>query len=77
MVQLKDATAVIDNVFGLPIINAPAHEWATLVTALNQLTKLNELVSGPEAKLVVTLDMDLLYKRALMFFSWLSAEFHN
>jgi len=31
---------------------------------LNQLTKLNELVSGPEAKLLVTLDMDL-YKRAL------------
>ena len=65
MAQPKDATAVIDNVFGLPIIKAPAHEWATLVTALNQLTKLSELVSGPEAKLLVTLDMDL-YKRALI-----------
>ena len=64
MAQLEDAPAVIDNAFGFPIINAPAHEWATLVTALNQLTKLNELVSGPEAKLLVTLDMDL-YKRAL------------
>lgn len=55
---------VIDKSFGLPIINAPAHEWVTLVSALNQLTRLSNLVSGVEDKLLVTLDMDL-YKKAL------------
>lgn len=64
LTQSEDAPSVIDNAFGLPIINAPAHEWVTLVTALNQLTRLNELASGPEKKLIVTMDMDL-YKRAL------------
>ena len=47
----------VDKVFGLPIINAAAHKWTTLVIALDQLTRLNELVSGPGHKLVATLDM--------------------
>lgn len=59
-----DAPAVIDQAFGLPIIKAPAHEWSTLVTSLENLYRLNELVTGPDNKLVVTMDMDL-YKRAL------------
>ncbi len=54
----------IDNTFSMPIINANATEWPTLVTALDQLTKLNTIVSGSNRKLVVTLDMDL-YKRVV------------
>jgi hypothetical protein len=57
-------SAVIDKPYALPIINAPAHEWTTLVTTLDQLCRLNELVSGDGTKLVVTFDMDL-YKRVL------------
>jgi len=53
-----------DLAFSLPIINAPAHEWTTLVTSLDQLCKLNELVCGSDRKLTVTFDMDL-YKRVL------------
>ena len=48
-----DALLVVDNAFALPIINAPAREWPTLVTALNQLTRLNTLTFGPDIKLVV------------------------
>ena len=65
----------IINVFDLPIINAAAHEWSTLVTALDQLTRLNELVSGPGHKLVATLDMDLR-KRALKL-EHLDPQFKN
>ena len=54
----------MDKAFGLPIINAAAHEWPTLVTALDQLARVSELVTGPGSKLVATMDMDL-YKRAL------------
>ena len=53
-----------DHVFTLPIINAPAHEWPTLKTTLDQLCKLNDLVSSDDGKLAVTFDMDI-YKRAL------------
>ena len=35
-----NAPPAVDKAFGLPIIRAPAHEWSTLVTALDQLTKL-------------------------------------
>lgn len=59
-----DVPLVVDNAFALPIINAHAHEWPTLVTALDQLTRLNTLTSGPDRKVVVALDMDL-YKRVL------------
>ena len=33
----KEAPTAVDNVFWLPIIKAPAHEWQTLVTSLDQL----------------------------------------
>ena len=53
-----------DHVFTLPIINAPAHEWPTLKTTLDQLCKLNDLVYSDGGKLAVTFDVDI-YKRAL------------
>ena len=56
------APPAVDKAFGLQIISAPAHEWATLVTALDQLTRLNTVVSAESNKKVV--DMDL-YKRVL------------
>ena len=65
----------VDKAFGLPIINAAAHEWTTLVQALDQLTRLNELVSGPGHKLIVILDMDL-YKRALKL-EYIDPQFKN
>ena len=65
----------VDKAFGLPIINAAAHEWTTLVKALDQLTRLNELVSGTGHKLVATLDMDL-YKRALKL-EYIDPQFKN
>ena len=55
----QNALPVIDKTFSLPIINAAATEWPTLVTALDQLTKLNAVVSGANSTVVVTLDMDL------------------
>ena len=42
----------MDQAFGLPIINAAAHEWTTMVTALDQLSRVNDLVTGPDSKLV-------------------------
>jgi len=70
-----DDPIVVDQAYGLPIINAPAHEWPTLVTALDQLSRLNELVSGPDSKLVATMDMDL-YKRALKL-EYLDPQYKN
>ena len=63
LTQHEDAPTDVVNVFGLQIINAQAHEWVTLVTAFNQLSRLNALVTVLEKMLIVTLDMDL-YKRA-------------
>ena len=60
----EDSLPVIDKTFSLPIINANATEWPTLVTALDQLTRLNSGVTGANSTLLVTLDMDL-YKRVV------------
>ena len=38
-----------------PIINAPANEWPSLVTCLDQLWKLSYLVAGPDKSVHVTL----------------------
>ena len=57
----------LDKSYSLPIINAPAHEWKTLITALETLYKLNKLVYSDNRsphKVLVTLDMDL-YKKAI------------
>jgi hypothetical protein len=70
-----DAPTAVDKAFGLPIIKAPAHEWTTLVTSLDQLSRLNELVSGADSKLVATMDMDL-YKRALKL-EYLDPKYKN
>ena len=61
--------------FGLSIINAAAHEWTTLVTAFDQLSRVNDLVTGPDSKLVATMDMDL-YKRALKL-EYLDPQYKN
>ena len=71
----EDDLPVIDKTFSLPIINAAATEWPTLVTALDQLTKLNAVVSGANRPIVVTLDMDL-YKRVVKV-KYLQPEFKN
>ena len=55
----------LDKSHSLPIINAPAHEWATLITVLENLHKLNQITcKHTPGTLMVTFDMDL-YKRAL------------
>ena len=41
-----DALPVIDKTLSVPIVNAAATEWPTLVTALDQLTKLKAVDSG-------------------------------
>jgi hypothetical protein len=35
----------VDQAFGLPISNAPAHEWSTFIIALDQLSRVNEVVT--------------------------------
>ena len=45
-------------------IHAAVHQWTTLITALDQLSSVNDLVTGLDSKLVSTMGMDL-YKRAL------------
>ena len=60
----QESPIIIDKAYALPIINAPAHEWSTLVTTLNQLCMVNRIVSKNDEKLIVTFDMDL-YKRVL------------
>jgi len=59
-----DVPTVVDQAFGLQIINAAAHEWTTLITALDQLSRVNDLVTGPDSKLVATMDMYLYKRRA-------------
>ena len=56
------STRFVDKAYNIPIMNAPAHEWASLVTYLDQLWKVSNLVSGPSKKVNVTLDMDLIQK---------------
>ena len=54
-----------DTSHTLPIVNAPAHEWATLVTVLENMYKLNKITCPDDrSPVMLTLDMDL-YKRAL------------
>ena len=57
-------TLLTCKTFSMPIINAAATEWPTLITALDQLSKRNTVVSDVNSRLAVTLDMDL-YKRVL------------
>ena len=52
-----DVSPLVDQAFGLPVINAAAHEWSTLVTALYQLSRVNDIVTGPDSKLVATMDV--------------------
>jgi len=66
---------MIDKTFSLPIINAAATEWPTLVTALDQLTRLNAVVYGANSTLVVSFDMNL-YKRVVKL-EYLHTEFKN
>jgi hypothetical protein len=35
----------VNQALGLPISNAPAHEWSTLIIALDQLSRVNEVVT--------------------------------
>ena len=60
----QQSPVTVDKVYSLPIINAPPQEWPTLITTLDQLCRLNDLVSGGNRRLIVTFDMDL-YKRVL------------
>ena len=68
--EINKDESPLDKVYPLPLINSPAHQWQTLVTALTQLFKLNEYVrkdseavpQGEAKPVLVWLDMDL-YKR--------------
>lgn len=53
----------ITLVHALPLLAAPAHEYATLLTALKQAEYINRAVVGPNKQAVITLDM-ALYERA-------------
>jgi hypothetical protein len=55
----QESPIIVDKAYALPIINAPAHEWSTLVTTLEQLCMVNRLVSKEDGKLIVMFDMDL------------------
>ena len=68
---------VVDNVHALPLINAPAHEWPTLVTSLLNLHNINVINTEPENKMPVCvwLDMDL-YKRVLKL-PYLDPQLYN
>ena len=46
LLEIKNMSKQQDKVFPLPIIDAPAHNWSTLVTSLHQLYSLNSLVFG-------------------------------
>ena len=64
-IKAQTSSRYTDHSYSLPIINAPAHEWSTLVTALDQTHKLNCKVNCIKAtQTCVWLDMDL-YKRAV------------
>ena len=65
-----------DTPHTLPIVNAPAHEWETLVTVLEQVYCLSRLLYPDDPdRVMVTMDMDL-YKRALKLEN-ISTEFAN
>ncbi len=55
---------VLDKVHTLPLLNATAHEWTSLTTALVQLHNLSKLENDHTAPspVLVWLDMDV-YKR--------------
>lgn len=42
-----------------PFIDAPAHEWNTLLTVFKQAQNINTSVVGPNQKTVITLDLGL------------------
>jgi hypothetical protein len=68
----------LDKVHALPLINAPAHEWTTLTTALTQLSNLNKLMASDNQDnepILVWLDMDL-YKRVRKL-SFLDLQFQG
>ena len=50
-INAQTGSQYTDHSYSLPIINAPAHEWSTLVTALDQTHKLNCKVNGINATL--------------------------
>lgn len=60
----------IDDVYTMPLINAPAHEWSTLTTSLLMLHELNVAINQHTGEdnsfnpFYISLDMDL-YKRVL------------
>ena len=53
----------LTNVCLLPLLNAPANDWQTLITVLKHAQKINVEIMGPKRKTVVTFDM-ALYERA-------------
>ncbi len=56
---------VTDTPHTLPIVNAPAHDWETLVTVLEQVYLLSRLAHPEDSdSIMVRIDIDL-FKRAL------------
>ena len=54
-ISVKSVEPVVTIMYCSPIINAPANEWPSLVTCLDQLWKLSYLVAGPDKSVHVTL----------------------
>ena len=71
-VSNQENQSIKDKYFALPIINAPAHEWSTLITSLTHIYNINQAInfdenvalSVPQSRVSVWLDMDL-FKRAV------------
>ena len=60
--SLLSKSQPITRVCVLPLLQAPASEWSTLLTVLKQAQNINTSVIGPNRKTVITLDMQLYEK---------------
>lgn len=56
-------TKPLTKVHPLPLVDAPAHEWQTMMTVIKQAQYITTEVMGPDKKTVITLDM-ALYEKA-------------
>ena len=66
----------LDKARTLPIINAPAHEWQTIVTAMDSVYRLNKLACPDSHDPVLTIYDTDLYKRALKL-QFLDVEYNG
>ena len=64
-IHSEEQHKALDNSHTLPILNAPAHEWATLSTVLQNVYRLDTITCPDDpSPVMITLDRDL-YKMDL------------